>query len=131
MKNKWTSRLIVLALLIMGGLFTMNYVLYGGARDIQAEESAFKLNSTTILKDYENDGEEANKKYLNKTVEISGKVTQVNKKAIIVDNTIICNMKPDSEKLIIETSTKVKGRVVGFDDLLGELKLDDCSIIKN
>jgi hypothetical protein len=50
---------------------------------------------------------------------------------VTLDNTIICNLKSPDSSIKKDQAVTVKGRVVGFDDLMGELKLDQCFIIKN
>ena len=64
-------------------------------------------------------------------VAVSGKVTAVSDSIVTIDNTIICNFKTPDTSIKNEQSISVKGRLVGFDDLMGELKLDQCSINKN
>ena len=62
---------------------------------------------------------------------ISGIVTAVSDSIVTVDNTIICNFKTPDTTIKKEQAISVKGRLVGFDDLMGELKLDQCTINKN
>ena len=50
---------------------------------------------------------------------------------IIVDNSIICNLKAFDNTIKKSQKITVKGRVVGYDDLMQELKLDQCLVIKN
>jgi hypothetical protein len=73
----------------------------------------------------------SNKKYLEKAIAITGLVTAVNDTVVTLDNTIICNLKSPDSSIKKDQAVTVKGRVVGFDDLMGELKLDQCFIIKN
>jgi hypothetical protein len=35
-----------------------------------------------------------------------------------------------SEQVMLNSQVKIKGRVTGYDDLLEELKLDQCLIVK-
>jgi len=43
-----------------------------------------------------------------------------------LDHSIICNLKELDTTLKENQTIIVKGRLVGFDDLLGEIKLDQC-----
>jgi nucleoside-diphosphate-sugar epimerase len=65
-----------------------------------------------------------------KAISISGKVTAVSDSIVTIDQTIICNFKSTDSSINKEQTISVKGRLVGFDDLLGELKLDQCSVNK-
>jgi hypothetical protein len=71
----------------------------------------------------------ATSKYLNKAVEITGKVTNVGKNVITLDGKVSCQLQV-SEQVILNSQLKIKGRVTGYDDLLEELKLDQCLVIK-
>lgn len=127
MNKKLKIFLFLVSLIIVGGYFVYDYVLYGGARDIQSEEAAFTVNSNEIVAEFTTNLDVANKKYLEKPIAISGKVTSVNKNEIILDNSVNCNLSKEDTSIIKDQSIIIKGRVVGYDDLLGELKLDQCS----
>jgi hypothetical protein len=127
------SRIIILtaAIIIVTSFFAYNYVMHGGARNLENEETNFTVSSSSIISEFTTNIESANKKYLEKAVAIEGKITAYNGNEIILNNTIICNFKnPDSSIKNNQTVT-VKGRVVGYDDLMGELKLDQCFVTKN
>ena len=131
MNSKLKKIFIVLGIVVLVGILGFNYIMHGGARDIQAEESTFKVTSETIKKEFSTNVDEATKKYLNKTIEISGLFTAIEDSILTVDETILCkmisleNVKSDIKKGI------VKGRFVGYDDLFEELKLDECNIKSN
>jgi hypothetical protein len=129
MKKIFGKRLVIIFLFLVIGFFAVHYILYGGARDIQAEESAFTLNSSTITAEFNANSVNATTKYLNKTIEVKGKVTKVENDLLILDNSIICKMKNKINIPNVGASINIKGRVVGFDDLMGEINLDECSII--
>lgn len=121
------SRIIIsLVIISLLGLFTYQYVMHGGARDLSTEKAEFTLSSKAILDEFTTNQELSNKKYLEKAVAINGTVTDVNSTQIIVDNAIICILKNPNSTLVKNQTVTVKGRVVGFDDLMGELKLDQC-----
>ena len=121
------SRIIIsLVIILLLGLFTYQYVMHGGARDLSTEKAEFTLSSKAILEEFTTNQELSNKKYLEKAVAIKGTITDVNSTQIIVDNAIICILKNPNTTLVKNQTVTVKGRVVGFDDLMGELKLDQC-----
>lgn len=123
---KKTIIIISLVIISLIGLFTYEYVMHGGARDLSTEKAEFTLSSEAILDEFTTNQELSNKKYLEKAVAIKGTITDVNSTQIIVDNAIICILKNPNTTLVKNQTVTVKGRVVGFDDLMEELKLDQC-----
>lgn len=118
----------VLAIVSFSGYY---YVTHAGVRDLTSEETDFAVTSEKITTEFTSNTDSSNKKYLEKAVAISGKITDVSGLAVIVDNTIVCNLKKPDPTIKKNTTVTVKGRVVGFDDLMGELKLDQCFIVKS
>ena len=103
-----------------------NYVMYGGARNLSSEETAYKVSSKSISTEFSSNVETANKKYLEKAIAIEGTITKITGTEVIIDNSIICNLKELDPSITKNQIITLKGRVVGYDDLLGELKLDQC-----
>lgn len=104
------------------------YIYHSGSRDVQTESAAFNLSSQAITAEFMSNSEAANKKFLDKTVEISGKVSSINGKEVILENSINCNFSQAITYVKVGQMVIIKGRIIGFDDLLGELKLDQCNI---
>jgi hypothetical protein len=123
---KKTIIIASLVIILLLGLFTYQYVMHGGARDLSTEKAEFTLSSKAILDEFTTNQKLSNKKYLEKAVAVKGTITDVNSTQIIVDNAIICILKNPNSTLVKNQTVTVKGRVVGFDDLMGELKLDQC-----
>jgi Sec7-like guanine-nucleotide exchange factor len=67
----------------------------------------------------------------NKVVNIKGEITTIDSKGITLENQIYCQFREDVNfsSLKIDTQIILKGRVIGYDDLLEEIKLDQCIII--
>ncbi|RNC86986.1 MAG: hypothetical protein ED556_06065 [Winogradskyella sp.] len=121
--------LLVFALLLIGAYFGYNY-LYQDHRDIQAEVADYSVKASDFITEFTSDSETAQTKYLNKTIVIEGEITTQTNNSITLNNSIFCSLletNPVSESQNI----KVKGRCIGYDDLLEEIKLDQCSIIPN
>jgi len=131
MKKKAVLLVVFLVLILVIGFTGYNYVMHGGARDLSSEEASFTLSSKDITDEFTQNIDESNKKYLEKAVAISGTITEMNGAQIIVDNSIICNLKTLDNTIKKSQKITVKGRVVGYDDLMQELKLDQCLVIKN
>jgi hypothetical protein len=128
MGKKFKIVAILLVVLIIG-LFSYNYVMTSGGRDLEKETSEFCVSATAIFGDFSANAEMATKKYLNKAVEITGKVTNITENVITLDGKVSCQLQV-SEQVNLDSQVKIKGRVTGYDDLLEELKLDQCLIVK-
>ena len=59
---------------------------------------------------------------------MSGIVTAIGSKSVTISNKIYCQFETLNSDLKVNDSIAVKGRCIGFDDLLEEIKLDQCSI---
>ena len=69
---------------------------------------------------------------INQVVQFRGKITGYDSLLVIMDHRLICN--PDStmvDDLSIGDSSTLKGRCIGYDDLLEELRLDHVVKIMN
>ena len=101
-----------------------------GKRDLQSEEAAFTLKAKDFVAEFAAKEADANKKYLEKPVVISGIITSVNNKEVIIDDVVVCGFTAAEASLKVGQTLNVKGRVVGFDDLMGSVNMDQCSINK-
>lgn len=120
---------IIIILVALTAYFGYNYI-YQDHRNIATEKAAFTVTATSITKEFENDAITAETKYLNKTVEISGRITEVTNTDLTINNTIFCNLSKGLETTTFKLGGKltIKGRCIGYDDLLELIKLDQCSI---
>lgn len=126
------KKIILTALVItVFGILGYCYIWYGGARNVSAEDAAFTVSSKNIIAEFDSDIEKSNTKYLEKAIAVKGTVSQINPKQVIIDNTIVCDLKESDPSIKKGQLLTLKGRVVGYDDLMGELKLDQCSIVNN
>ncbi len=127
--NKKLKILLLFIVVIAVGFISMRlYINYGGKRDIQSEETAFTVSSKAIVDEFISNADASNKKYLEKPVAISGTVTSVNGKEVIVDDIVNCNFSTLDSSIKKDQKVVVKGRVIGYDDLMGSVNMDQCSI---
>lgn len=120
---------IILFSIAMVGILAFtgyNYVMYGGARNLSTEETAYTVTSKSISTEFASNIETANKKYLEKAIAIKGTITKITGTEVIIDDTIICNLKEIDPSISKNQVITLKGRVVGYDDLMGEVKIDQC-----
>lgn len=126
MNKKFKIFIFSITLVGILGFTVYNYVLYGGARNLATEETVFTVSSKSIADEFASNIEMSNKKYLEKAIAIKGTITKITGTEVIIDNSIICNLKELDPSITKNQVIIMKGRVVGYDDLMGELKLDQC-----
>jgi inosine/xanthosine triphosphate pyrophosphatase family protein len=121
-------KIIIFSIVVVGLMaFTgFNYVMYGGARNLSTEDTAFTVSSKGISNEFASNVEKSNKKYLEKAIAIKGTITKISGTEVIIDDSIICNLKDLDPSIVEKQVITLKGRVVGYDDLMGELKMDQC-----
>jgi predicted RNA-binding protein len=105
-----------------------NYI-YQSHRDINNESVTYSVLVEDIYSEFIKNDSLANAKYLDKTVEVSGKITNIDlsNKVITVDGKLFASFKNKLKSdLKINQTIRIKGRLIGFDDLLEELKMDQC-----
>lgn len=124
---------IILILLAILGFAGYAY-LYQGHRDIASEKESYLVTANSIFSEFQTSETKANQKYLDKTIEVYGKISSVDPEAnsIIIDEKlfVVFKEKIKPEELMVLSNVKVKGRFIGYDDLLGELKMDECSLVQ-
>lgn len=121
-------RIIIFSIAMVGlvAYAGFNYVMYGGARNLSKEDTAYTVSSKSIANEFASNIEKSNKKYLEKAIVIKGTITKVTGNEVIIDDSIICSLKEFDSSIQENQFVILKGRVVGYDDLMGELKLDQC-----
>ncbi|WP_298224572.1 hypothetical protein [Flavobacterium sp.] len=122
------SRVITLLLLLVIaiGVAGYNYVMHGGGRDLSEEAPQFTVTSQAIAAEFTTNTALANTKYLEKAVAVKGIVTHKKANEVIIDDSIVCTLKNPDNGIKVNQTVTLKGRVVGFDDILQEIKLDQC-----
>lgn len=126
--KKNLRKLIILITLIVIAFFVYQYI-YQDHRDINTEKPEFTLSSDDLILQFSKNTSEAEAKFLNKTIEVSGLVSEVNNQNLVISNTIFCQFSnPITSPIDINTPINIKGRCIGYDDLLEEIKLDQCTI---
>lgn len=127
MKRNWIALIIVLIITTVIGY---NYV-YQDHRDIESEQTEFTMSSVEINQLFSKNSVAAEQKFLNKTIEVFGLITDINSNDITIEDKIFCQFSNNLETSLNKNEkVKIKGRVIGYDDLLEQVKLDQCSINK-
>lgn len=131
MKRKRIGFVIAALLLVVSaGIYFYYGFLFKEARNIESENPDFSIAATKLLTDYNSNPEKADVLYLNKTIEITGRVTKETDSVIILENTVFCLLTKKINDKLINNKVTVKGKCIGYDELFQEVKLDQCTIIK-
>lgn len=124
--RKW---IIILVITVVVSIFGYNYI-YQDHRDIESEQAEFTMTSSEINQLFSENSTSAEQKFLNKTIEVSGLITGINSNDITIDDSVFCQFSNNLETSLDKNENiKIKGRVIGYDDLLDQVKLDQCTII--
>ncbi len=101
-------------------------------RNPSTEKAKFELTADTFSKAFKDNAADANKTYINQAVLIEGEVTAVNGVTISINNNIACNIDSSETAKInnvkVGSKIKVQGLVVGYNDLMEEISLAQCSL---
>lgn len=125
--NKKT--LIILALIIIAGITSYFYV-YRDHRDIGTETATFTVDASDFASEFSKDYEAVIEKYLNQVVIVNGKVSEVEDMAVSIDNSVYCLFDTKIENISTNSSLTVKGRCIGYDELMEIVKLDQSTLIE-
>lgn len=117
---------MVIALLttITTTLSLVNY-LYKPHQNIEDLPPIYTGNSSSFIALVSNDYSIWN----NKVVEITGNISEVSNNSLIIDSFLFCQLLENTNyKLKPNTFITIKGIVIGYDELLHELKLTQCIV---
>ena len=119
---------------IMCSLVAVYFVWNKPHKDYSTVKTDVTINSLDLIDQFKNNSNIATKKYLNQIILVSGNVTDILTKSIVMDNGIVCTLDSSSipiKSIQINNKIFMKGRFVGFDDLFEEIRLDHCFIMQN
>lgn len=121
LKSKYFILLIIIGLAIF--FIGKNY-LYKPHKSIENQTAIYEGSADDfIIKMKENE-----QKYQNQIVILNGKITNIENNTIVLNNSIFCQLKNSINNNL--NKVKVKGRIIGFDNLLDEIKMDQVIILK-
>ncbi|MCC1483575.1 OB-fold putative lipoprotein [Winogradskyella immobilis] len=131
MKKYSRVGLVVVFILVIIAVVGYNYI-YQDHRDIASEKPAYTISAEELTQQFEADEAEATTLYLNNTIQLSGLLTSIDEKTLVLDNVVFLVLSenettPNQTKL--NTKITIKGRCIGYDNLLGEVKLDQAIIV--
>jgi len=125
------KRFFIGVFLIIGIIVLYNYI-YKSHRNVELEKPSFIVTSAEILDEFSMNNIKSSKKYLDKVLEISGVVTSVDNSMLQLDSFINLYFNDTINRLnMLKKNVIVKGRFIGYDELLSEIKIDQCVVLTN
>lgn len=130
MKKKKVIILCVIVLAILAAFFVYDYTFNSEHRDIANEEATIALSAKEMYSDFQNDEASATTKYLDKVIAVEGEITAIEINDITLNDQIQANFNAEQISKAKEGNLiTIKGRCVGYDDLLEMVKIDQATII--
>ncbi|MFD0862374.1 hypothetical protein ACFQ1M_09135 [Sungkyunkwania multivorans] len=124
------KRIAFIILIVIIVLFFGYRYLYQEHRDVAQENAIYSVSAVTLGKEFTENNTAATAKYLDQTIGVSGVVTEVDAEGFTLDNTIYCKLLDVSfNSQSLKGSLQVKGRCIGYDELLELVKLDQVTIL--
>jgi hypothetical protein len=121
--------IIFLLVLIVSIFIGYNYI-YKEHRNIAEEKAVFQFDSVELIDEFLVSQIESEKKYLDKVLSVKGIITELDAKNLTLGDNIFCIFENNVPTVKLGDSLIVKGRCIGFDELLEQVKLDQCHIIE-
>lgn len=121
---------IIFISLTLFGFLSIYFYAYKEHRDIASEEASFSLDANVLIQDFTLNIDLAVKKYTNQTLNIHGLVTHldIKNKIIMMDESISVQGIQNISAIKKDQKITIKGRLVGYDDLLNEIVIDQANI---
>ncbi|WP_124980711.1 OB-fold protein [Nonlabens xiamenensis] len=121
--------LVVLILIALVGL-SGYYFIYQDHRDIASEDAIATYEADELLAIFQDADTENDRDIIDQVIQVQGKITSQESFNITLDNKVFIEL---AEELSSTNNTvlMIKGRCVGYDDLLEEIKIDQAIIINN
>ena len=93
---------------------------------IQSKQVAFTGTTTAFITKFQENATD----WLNRVVVLEGVVTSKDENGITLNNQVYCQFSSKQKIVVAQQTLKIKCCFIGYDDLLNELKLDQCIIQK-
>ncbi len=125
------KKILVILLLLavsISAFITYNY-MYQDHRDIAAEAVDYQLKAKQLSNAMSI--EKTALEYTDKVIQTSGIITAIEKNSVVLDQTVQVNfLESKPHGLALDNKVVVKGRCVGYDDLLELVKIDQATILQ-
>lgn len=119
---------IVIVLLIFCVCLGIYFYAYQDRENIETSDPSVTLSAMEAIKIFQDDDPNNDAELQNKIIQIAGNVTTISSTGVTLDHQVIVLLEEPVEAAAGSDLT-VKGRCIGYDDLLEELKIDEAVIV--
>lgn len=139
MLRKSLILLVILVIIFIAVVVVWKYVFKNAEVSVGSKKAEIRIEAAVLVKEYENDEETANSKYLGKIIEVSGTVNSINEDeqgvSVYLKNKddisgVMCTFDKNTEN-IKRINTGDQATIKGVcDGYLMDVKLNKCSTEK-
>jgi hypothetical protein len=136
MSKKLRTSIIILIIFIVGS-FTVGYIIWNKPQRKVENEKGIEVTSAQLVKDYQANEAEANKKYLDKAIQVSGTVSDIkndqdgNSTIMLASDDVfagvLCTLKEKPVNVTSGATITIKGICSG---MLSDVRLREAVIVK-
>ena len=124
-------KILFFSLCVVVLAFLVYRYMYKDHRDISKEKAQYDLTAVALASAFGKDYNAATDKYLNQTLIVRGSITEIEPQALTLDNRVyITTETPFGAVPTLGTTVAVKGRCIGYDELLEWVKIDQAALIE-
>ncbi len=125
-KNMYIT-LTTLLLFSILGYYIYSYI-YQEHRDIASEDIEYSLSPNDLKNVMSIDS--MSHQFIDRVIQTKGLIISVEQNSVVIDDIVQVNfINTDTNTLQAGTTLSIKGRCVGYDDLLEVVKIDQATII--
>lgn len=106
---------------------------YKDHRDISSETADYVVSISGLEKEFSDNGQKAFVKYQDKTILLTALVTTIDDESngVVLEDKVFATFKDIMPRTMVSGEViKIKGRFLGYDELLEVFKIDQSSIIQ-
>ena len=120
---------VLLASLVVG--FVLGYSMYNKPhRDYATEEVAKSWSSIELVEWHTSHPESEHVQWQDQVMQVSGNVTSVSDRGIVLSPGVVVTWEEGQQPATApESAVTIQGRLVGFDDLFGEVRIDHARLV--
>ena len=136
MSKKLRAFIIILIIFIVGS-FTVGYIIWNKPQRKVENEKGIEVTSAQLVKDYQANEAEANKKYLDKAIQVRGTVSDIktnqegNSTIMLASDDVfagvLCTLKEKPVNVTSGATITIKGICSG---MLSDVRLREAVIVK-
>jgi len=126
--------IVYVALALAGAaLFFAVYEYNRPASNRTMESSAVALSAHELHSGFLSGNSVQSTEWLNQIVQVTGEVQSAEGATVLLVPGVVCTFEesPDRAQCLEGSEVTLKGRVLGFDDLFNEVRMDFCLVVLN